>query len=75
MGFERQDYDKLIGDEPVLMAEAHGMAKIRVYHGDIRKLERKAGKADICLIDPFPSVDPAEYLTLSRDFAEKVVVI
>lgn len=73
--FELPDYDKPIGDEPVLMAKAKGQAEILVYHGDIRKLGKAVKECDICLIDTFPSVNPAEYITLCRDIAKKVVVI
>ncbi len=73
--FELPDYDKSIGDEPVLMAKAKGQTEIMVYHGDIRKLGKAVKECDICLIDTFPSVNPAEYITLCRDIAKKVVVI
>ncbi len=75
--FQKQDYDKtgLIGDEPVLMAKASGMADLMVYHGDVRKLSKVTGECDICLIDTFPAVNPAGYLTICKDFAKKVIVI
>ncbi len=73
--FEKQDYNKLIGDEPVLLAKAEGTTEIRVYHGDVRKLDRVVKECDICLIDTFPSVNPAEFTTLCRDIAKRVIVI
>jgi len=73
--FELTEYDKLIGDEPVLMAKAGGKTEILVYHGDIRKLASKEVECDICLIDTFPSVNPAEYVLACRDFAKKTVII
>ncbi len=73
--FERENYDKLVGDKPVLMARAKGRAEILVYHGDIRELARVVEECDICLIDAFPSVNPAKYLLLCRDNAKKVVII
>lgn len=73
--FEKHDYDKLIGNEPVLLAEAGGRAEIMVYHGDIRKLDRAVKESDVCLIDTFPSVDCAEYITMCKKIAKKVIVI
>lgn len=73
--FEAKDYDKLIGDEPVLLAKAEGAAEISVYHGDVRKLDRVLKKSDICLIDTFPSASPAEFIPLCRDIASRVVII
>ncbi len=75
--FELQDYEKkkLISDEPVLMAKATGTAEVMVYHGDIRKLGNKVKGSDICLVDTFPKVNPAGYLSVCRDIAKKVVVI
>ncbi|VVB84696.1 Uncharacterised protein [uncultured archaeon] len=76
LDFQKQDHIKnLVGDEPVLMAKASGRAELLVYHGDIRKLGRVAKDGDICLIDTFPSVNPAEYLSVCRDIAKKVVII
>jgi hypothetical protein len=73
--FELTDYDNLIGDEPLLMAKAGGKTEILVYHGDIRKLAGMEEKCDICLIDTFPSVNPAEYFSVCRDSAKKIVII
>jgi hypothetical protein len=73
--FELQDYEKLIGNEPVLMAKAEGNAKIMVYHGDIRRLNNVVKECDMCLIDTFPSIDPSEFIAVCRDIARKVVVI
>ncbi len=73
--FELAGYDKLIGNEPVLMAKASGNTEILVFHGDIRKLSGAVKECDICLIDTFPSVDPAEYATLCREFAKRTVII
>lgn len=75
IGFEVENYDKTIGDEPVLLAKAEGAAEIRVYHGDARKLDTIIKECDICLIDTFPSVNPAEFAARCRDLAKKVVVI
>ncbi|VVB89248.1 Uncharacterised protein [uncultured archaeon] len=73
--FELTGYNKLIGDEPVLMAKAAGNTEILVYHGDIRKITRTQGECNICLIDTFPSVNPGEYVSLCREFAKKTVII
>ncbi|MCZ7381253.1 MAG: hypothetical protein O8C64_06750 [Candidatus Methanoperedens sp.] len=73
--FELQDYEKLIGDEPILLATAEGNAKIMVYHGDVRRLNNVVKECDTCLIDTFPSIDPSEFIHVCRDFARKVVVI
>ncbi len=73
--FELTGYDKLIGDEPVLMAKAGGNTEIVVYHGDIRKLAGVAGKCDICLIDTFPSVNPGKFAAMCRGFSRKTVII
>ncbi len=70
---ETSGQNKLIGDEPVLLAKARGKAEILVYHGDIRKLEVK--DCDICLIDTFPSINPAGFISLCRGMAKKIVVI
>ncbi len=72
---ELAGYDKLIGNEPVLMAKASGNTEILVYHGDIRKLAGAVKECDICLIDTFPSVNPAEYASLCREFAKRTVII
>ncbi len=73
--YELTDYHKLIGDEPVLLARAVGNAEILVFHGDIRKLGQSIKECAICLIDTFPAVNPAEYVSLCRDLAKKVVII
>jgi hypothetical protein len=73
--FEEKDYDKLVGDEPVLMARAVGNAEILVYNGDIRKLDRAVKECNICLIDTFPSVNPAPYIPLCSEIARKVIII
>ncbi|MCZ7393627.1 MAG: methyltransferase [Candidatus Methanoperedens sp.] len=73
--FEEQDYNKLIGDEPVLLAKAGGRAEVMVYHGDVRKLDSVVKECDVCLIDTFPSVNPEEFISLCRDIARRVVVI
>jgi len=73
--FELVRDDKLIGQEPVLMAKASGNTEILVYHGDIRKLSGAVSECDICLIDTFPLVNPAEYTVLCREFAKKTVII
>lgn len=73
--FETPDYNKLIGDEPVLLAKADGAAEIRIYHGDVRKLDRVVKECDVCLIDTFPSVDHAEFAALCKSIARRVVVI
>ncbi len=73
--FEKQDYNRLIGDEPVMLAKARGRAEIMVYHGDVRKLDSMVKECDVCLIDTFPSVNPAEFISLCKDIAKRVVVI
>ena len=72
---ETPDYDTLIGDEPVLLARASGTSEILVYHGDIKKLDSVVDGCDICIIDTFPSVNPAEFIQHCREIAKKVVVI
>ncbi|NJD78000.1 MAG: hypothetical protein FIB08_13060 [Candidatus Methanoperedens sp.] len=67
--------NKLIGDEPVLVAKGGGKAEILVYHADIRKLDMEVKDCDICLIDTFPSVNPAGFISLCREMAKKVMVI
>jgi hypothetical protein len=73
--FEIRDYDKMIGEEPALLARACGTSEILVYHGDIKKLNRAVDGCDICLIDTFPSVNPAGFIQHCKEFAKKVVVI
>jgi hypothetical protein len=73
--FEAPDYNKLVGDEPALLAKAGGMAEIMVYHGDVRKLDSIVKECDVCLIDTFPSVNPAEFAALCKGIARRVVVI
>ncbi len=73
--FEKEDYNTLVGDEPVLLAKASGSAEIMVYHGDIRRLDSVVKECELCLIDTFPSVNPAEFTSLCRDIAKKVVII
>lgn len=73
--YEDADHRELIGGEPVLVAKAKGRTEILVYHGDIRALGKEVKGCDICLVDTFPSVDPAEHAALCRDFARKVVII
>jgi hypothetical protein len=73
--FEITDYDTMIGDEPVLLARACGTSEILVYHGDIKKLNCTGEGCDICLIDTFPSVNPAGFIQHCKEFAKKVVVI
>ncbi len=75
INFEKADYDKLIADEPVLLAKAEGRSEVLVYHGDIRKLEMAVKGADICLIDTFPSVDPARFMAACKDIAGKIIII
>lgn len=75
--FQKQDYEKnkLIGDEPVLIAKACGATEIMVYHGDIRKLGGAVKDGSICLIDTFPSVNPFDFMPACRDIAKKVIVV
>ena len=77
VNLEAEDFNELIGDEPVLMAKATGISEILVYHGDIRKLDRVVKNCNIyiCLIDTFPSINPSEYIPLCREIAKKVVII
>jgi len=75
MELETPNYDTLIGDEPVLLAKTHGIPEILVYHGDIKKLDSVVDGCDICLIDTFPSVNPAGFIQHCREIAKKVVVI
>lgn len=75
ISYETADYEKLIGDEPILLATADGGAKIRVYHGDARKLDRVIKRADICLIDTFPRVNTDDFKTVCRDLAKRTYVI
>ena len=75
INFEKADYDKLIADEPVLLARAEGRSEVLVYHGDIRKLDMAIKGSDICLIDTFPSVNPARFMAACKDIAGKIVII
>jgi hypothetical protein len=75
VNFEKEDYDKLIGDEPVLLAKAEGMAEIMVYHGDVRKINMAVKECDICLVDTFPSVNPAQFMAQGKEIAKRVVII
>jgi len=72
---ETPDYDTLIGDEPDLLARTRGIPEILVYHGDIKKLDSVVDGCDICLIDTFPSVNPAGFIQHCREIAKKVIVI
>lgn len=73
--FEKTDYLKLIGDEPVLLASAQGSAQVLVYHGDIRKLGMVVKDSDICLIDAFPAVDPSRFIVVCKDISKKTIII
>ena len=75
INFEKADYDKLIADEPVLLARAQGKSEVLVYHGDIRKLDMAVKGSDICLIDTFPSVNPARFMAACKDIAGKTIII
>lgn len=73
--FENDTYDKLIGNEPVLLAKAKGNSELLVYHGDIRKLDMAVKESDICLIDTFPSMDPAIFFAACKEMTKKIVII
>jgi hypothetical protein len=73
--FEKADYHKLIGDEPVLLAKAQGNAQVMVYHGDIRKLYMAVKDCDICLIDTFPAVDPYLFMAIGKEISRKTIII
>jgi hypothetical protein len=75
INFEKVDYHKLIGDEPVLLASAQGSAQVLVYHGDIRKLDLVVRDCDICLIDTFPAVDPSRFMAACKDISKKTIII
>ena len=75
VNFEDLDHNELIADEPVLLARAEGKSLVLVYHGDIRKLDMAVKGSDICLIDTFPSVDPARFITACKDIAKKTIII
>jgi hypothetical protein len=75
INFEKADYDKLIADEPVLLARAEGKSEVLVYHGDIRKLDMAIKGSDICLIDTFPSVNPARFMAACKDIARRIIII
>jgi hypothetical protein len=75
MDFEKMDYHKLIGDEPVLLARAKGTTQVLVYHGDIRKIDMVVKNSDICLIDTFPAVDPSRFMAACKDFSKKTIII
>jgi hypothetical protein len=65
-----------IGDEPVLVARATGMAEIEVYLGDFRKLDKVVPSCDVCIIDTFPGVSPDEFIKKWREIAtEKVITL
>lgn len=67
----------LVGDEPVLVARALRGSRIaaEIYFGDLRRLCVKVGKCDICLIDVFPSVDPADFIEACSEITSNVIVI
>lgn len=73
--YENSDHNELIGDDPMLLASAKGKAEVMVYHGDIRKLDMVYKGSDICLIDTFPSVNPAQFMAACKDIAKKTVII
>lgn len=75
INFEAEEHGKLTGDEPVLLAKAEGRAEVMVYHGDARKLGGIIKECSVCLIDAFPSVNPAEFMIACRDFSKNVAVI
>jgi hypothetical protein len=65
-----------VGDEPVLVARAEGMALIEVYHGDFRKLDRVVPYCDVCMIDTFPGISPDEFARHWREItSEKVLTL
>ena len=56
-----------VGGEPVLVARAirggqRTALAAEVYFGDLRKLSEVVEKWDVCLIDVFPSVNPADFV-------------
>ncbi len=73
--YENESYNRLIGDEPVLIAKATGSSELLVYHGDARKLNTIIRDYDICMIDTFPSVDYSRFITSCRATSRKVVII
>lgn len=73
--FENPDHNELIGDEPLLLARATGKSELMVYHGDIRKLNMAVKGSDVCLIDTFPSMNPARFKVSCKDLAKKIVII
>jgi len=75
INFEKADHHKLIGDEPVLLANAKGNSQVLVYHGDIRKLDMAVRDCDICLIDTFPSTDPAQFMAGCKGISKKAIII
>ena len=64
----------IVGDEPVLVATASGPVDIAVYHGDFRKLNSVVSGCDICIIDTFPAVDPAEFVKPWQEITSKKVI-
>jgi len=75
INFEKADYHKLIGDEPVLLATAQGSAQVLVYHGDIRKLDMAVRDCDLCLIDAFPAVDPSHFMPACKAISKKIIIV
>lgn len=73
--FENQDHNEQIGDEPLLLAKATGKSDVMVYHGDIRKLDMVVKESDICLIDTFPSINPARFMGACKELSKKIVII
>jgi len=73
--FENADHNQLVADEPVLIARAEGKSEVMVYHGDIRKLDMAVKESDICLIDTFPSVNPARFMAACKDMSKKIIII
>ncbi len=59
----------------MLLARAEGKSEVLVYHGDISKLDMAVKGSDICLIDTFPSVNPARFMAACKDIAGKIIII
>ena len=79
LGFELTTYMDVstlpdIGENTVHVASAEGNSIVMdVFHGDFRKLKEVIPDFDICLIDTFPSVDPAGFVWNSSD--GRIVII
>lgn len=63
-----------VGNEPVLVGQAHGSCEIEVYHGDLKRLFSRAKPAETCLIDHFPGANTTELERACRCCKEIIII-